>query len=118
MNIIEKRIESDGFNRALPGVTSAEIRTPRLLAPSGSAGVLCTTRGVAVTARPATVRTHSIAHDENSSQLVNFPYAITTFAILGMGVLATCCGLIGTCAWLAAAGFILTLAGGGSYGWS
>jgi hypothetical protein len=59
-----------------------------------------------------------IARDENSSQLVNFPYAITAFATLGTGLLAMSCGIVATSVWLAAVGFILTLVGGGMYGWS
>ena len=58
------------------------------------------------------------AHDETSSELANFPFALIAFATLGGGLLVACCGIVILSAWLSILGFLLTLAGGGMYGWS
>ena len=63
-------------------------------------------------------RAHLLAADSNSSQLVNFPFALSAFLALGGGLLTMCCGVIGTSPWLTVTGLILTLVGVGMYGWS
>ena len=59
-----------------------------------------------------------LGSDENGSHLVNFPFAFTVFMILTTGLIVIGWGIIVTSAWLTVAGFPITLAGCGLYGWS
>ena len=61
---------------------------------------------------------HPLAADANSSQLVNFPFALASFLSVGSGVVLMCAGMIGDNPCLSMSGFFFTLAGGGMYGWS
>jgi hypothetical protein len=66
----------------------------------------------------ADARVRKLAHDQNSSDLVNFPYAMTMFLLLMVGLLAVGWGMVLPSVWLAALGFLLTLAGCLLHGWS
>jgi len=102
-----RRAEDDGasFGRA-----AADASHTAALHSSRSATV--------VSSHPSASWAHRSVRDADSSGLVNFPFAFTAFTLLTVGAVAICCGLVVPSAWLTASGFLLTLAGGGLYGWS
>ena len=50
--------------------------------------------------------------DSNSSQLVNFPFAVTVFTMLLLGLCGMAWGMILQSVFLETAGFLLSLLGG------
>jgi hypothetical protein len=59
-----------------------------------------------------------LASAPNSSNVVNFPFAITVFIILGAGLLILSCGIIATNVWLSLLGFCVSGTGKALYAWS
>src|SRR5437867_12883442 len=59
-----------------------------------------------------------LVQDANSRELANIPLALTAFTLLTTGVIIICWGMAVTSAWLTAAGFLLTMPGGLSRGWT
>ena len=68
--------------------------------------------------KASAARVSSLIGDENSSQLVNFPYALTAFLALGGGLLGAGWGMVVDSAGLAATSSLVALIGVSFYGCS
>lgn len=56
--------------------------------------------------------------EEESRDLVGFPFAISAFLFGLSGMITMACGVTGDGVWLTGLGFLVAFAGAGMYGWS
>jgi hypothetical protein len=62
--------------------------------------------------------TQHLMEDANSSQLTNFPFALTAFVMLMTGLIVAIIGAVVISLWWSGIGLVLTLVGGTMYGCS
>jgi hypothetical protein len=105
-------------NRAPPIPAEPTQAAPRKPEAAQLAEVHASRGTATVSSKSSATHMSSLSRDENSSQLVNFPYALTAFLALGGGVLGACWGMVVDSAGLAATSSLVALIGVSFYGCS